>query len=44
MRKLLSLVLALGLLLGVAGTAMANCGAGHTEAGTNPPTQPLPQS
>jgi len=44
MRKVLSLVFALGLLLGVAGTALAACGGSHTDASTPPTTQPLPQS
>jgi hypothetical protein len=31
MRKIVTLLLAFGLLLGVAGTALANCGATHAD-------------
>jgi hypothetical protein len=45
MRRLVTLLLALGLLLGVAGSALADCGAGHTDTATpTTPGKPLPQS
>ncbi len=40
MRKLVPVLLALGLLLGAAGSAMANCGADHT--GTATPSSKAP--
>ncbi len=46
MRKLASLLLALGLLVGVAGTAMAQCGGQHADSTASSPTttQPLPRT
>ncbi len=44
MRKLFTLVLALGLLLGVAGTALANCGVDHANTGTPSSERPQPQT
>ena len=46
MRKLASLLLALGLLIGVAGTAIANCGGDHADTTASSPTtsQPLPRT
>jgi len=44
MRKLVTMLLALGLLLGVAGSALANCGAGHTDTAQPTTGKPLPQS
>ena len=44
MRKLVSLVFALGLLLGIAGSALAECGGSHTDTATPAPTKPMPQS
>jgi hypothetical protein len=46
MRKLASLLLALGLLIGVAGTAIANCGGQHADTTATSPTttQPLPRT
>jgi len=45
MRKLVTLLLALGLLLGVAGSSLADCGASHTDT-VQPTTteKPLPKS
>ncbi|HTU03318.1 MAG TPA: hypothetical protein VMG58_15930 [Candidatus Sulfotelmatobacter sp.] len=43
MRKLLSLLVALGFLLGAAGTVLADCGGTHTDTVTNPPAKPLPR-
>jgi hypothetical protein len=42
MRKFVTLVIAFGLLLGVAGTALANCGADH--ANTPAPSSERPQT
>jgi hypothetical protein len=42
MRKIVTLLLAIGLLLGAAGSALANCGADHANT-TAPPTE-RPQS
>jgi hypothetical protein len=44
MRKLMALLLAFGLLAGVAGTALANCGADHAGSSTPAPEQPKPQA
>jgi len=44
MRTLMSLLIALVLLLGAAGAALAECGAGHTDTAKPTPTKPLPQS
>jgi hypothetical protein len=44
MRLLATLLVALSLLVGAAGVALAECGAGHTDTVNAPPTQPLPQS
>lgn len=44
MRKLVALMLALGLLLGVVGTALAECGGSHTDTATPTTQKPLPQS
>ncbi len=45
MRKMATLLVALSLLLGVAGTALANCGGDHADtASPPPPTQPLPRA
>ena len=44
MRKLFTLVLALGLLVGVAGSALANCGVDHANTGTSSPEKPKPQT
>jgi hypothetical protein len=38
------MLLALGLLLGVAGSALANCGADHADTQTPPTQKPLPQT
>jgi hypothetical protein len=43
MRKLSALLLAFGLMLGVAGSALANCGAEHTDT-AKPTSQPQPQT
>jgi hypothetical protein len=44
MQKMLGLLIALSLLLAIAGTAMAECGSGHTDTAQPAPTKPLPQS
>lgn len=44
MRALMPLLIALGLLLAVAGTTFANCGGDHTDTATPTTTRPLPQS
>jgi hypothetical protein len=44
MRTLLSLVLALGLLLGIAGAAMAECSGDHTDTARPTTSKPQPQS
>ena len=44
MRKLFTLVLALGLLVGVAGSALANCGADHANTDKPSSEQPRPQT
>jgi hypothetical protein len=44
MRKMLGLMMALGLLLAISGTALAECGPGHTDTAQPTPTKPLPQS
>jgi hypothetical protein len=44
MRKVVTVLLALGLLLGVAGSALANCGANHTDAAQPTTGKPLPQT
>jgi len=44
MRKMLALLIALGLMLAVAGTALAECGTGHTDTAQPTPTKPPPQS
>ena len=44
MRKLMTVLLALGLLMGVAGTALANCGATHADTSAPSTQMPLPQS
>ena len=44
MRRLVTLMLALGLLLGVAGSALAECGGSHTDTATPTTQKPLPQS
>jgi hypothetical protein len=43
MRRIVTLFLALGLVLGVAGGAMAECGASHADS-TKPTSQPQPQT
>ena len=44
MRALMPLLIALGLLLAVAGTTFAECGGSHTDTATPTTTKPLPQS
>jgi hypothetical protein len=44
MQKMLSFLVALGLLLAIAGTALAECGSGHTDTAQPAPTKPQPQS
>jgi len=44
MRKVLTLVLAVGLLMGVAGSAFANCGVDHANTGTPSSERPKPQT
>ena len=44
MRALTPLLIALGLLLAVAGTTFANCGADHADTAKPTTTRPLPQS
>ncbi|MGE5849047.1 MAG: hypothetical protein ACM362_02830 [Candidatus Methylomirabilota bacterium] len=44
MRKMMALLMALGLMLTVAGTALAECGSGHTDTAQPTPTKPPPQS
>ena len=43
MRRLAALLLALGLVLGVAGSALANCGVEHADT-AKPTSQPQPQT
>ena len=43
MRRLVTLILALGLVLGVAGSALAECGASHADTAKPAPQQPQPQ-
>ncbi len=44
MRKMLGLLIALGLMLAISGTALAECGSGHTDTAQPAPTKPQPQS
>jgi hypothetical protein len=44
MRKFVSLLLAFGLVLSVAGSALANCGADHAGSSTPPTERPQPQT
>jgi hypothetical protein len=44
MRTFFALLVALTLVAGAAGTVLAECGGGHTDTVSNPPTQPHPQS
>lgn len=44
MRRVMAVLLALGLLLAVAGSALAECGGSHTDTATPAPQKPLPQS
>jgi hypothetical protein len=44
MRRLVTLMLALGLLLGVVGSTLAECGGSHTDTATPTTQKPLPQS
>jgi hypothetical protein len=44
MRALMSLVIALGLFLGAAGTASAECGGDHADTAKPTTSKPLPQS
>ncbi len=44
MRRFVTVLLALGLLLGAAGNAVANCGASHADTATPTTEKPLPQS
>jgi hypothetical protein len=44
MRKMIAVLIALGLMLAVAGTAMAECSTGHTGTAQPTPTKPPPQS
>ena len=44
MRKLITLLFVVGLLMGVAGSALANCGASHTNTATPSSEQPKPQT
>ncbi len=44
MRRVVGLVVVLGLVLGLAGGALAECGAGHSGTVSAPPEKPLPQS
>jgi hypothetical protein len=43
MRQLAALLLAFGLIVGVAGSALANCGADHADT-AKPTSQPQPQT
>ena len=44
MPKMRGVLIALSLLLAIAGTAVADCGSGHTDTAQPAPTKPLPQS
>ncbi len=44
MRRVVTVLLALGLLLGAAGSALAQCGAGHTDTAQPTTGKPLPQT
>ncbi len=44
MRRLMSLLIALGLLLAVAGTALAECSADHPDTAKPTTTKPQPQT
>jgi hypothetical protein len=44
MRKLMTLLVAVALLFGVAGAAFANCGADHTNTSSPSPERPPVQS
>ncbi len=44
MRTLIHLVIALALLLGIAGVAVAECGPDHSDTPRPTTTKPLPQS
>ena len=44
MRALTPLLIALGLLVAIAGTSFANCGADHTDTAQPTTSRPLPQS
>jgi hypothetical protein len=44
MRRLVTLLLAFGLLFGVASSALANCGVNHAGTTTPAPQEPRPQS
>ncbi len=44
MRRVVTVLFALGLLLGVAGSALAQCGASHTDTAQPSTEKPLPQS
>ncbi len=44
MRKIVTFVLAVGLLVGVAGSAFANCGVDHANTGTPLSERPKPQT
>jgi hypothetical protein len=44
MRTLLGVLAALALAASLAGSALADCGAGHSDTVSTPPEKPLPQS
>ncbi len=44
MRLLMSLLIALAMFLGIAGTALAECGADHTDTAKPTTTKPQPQT
>jgi hypothetical protein len=44
MRRFVTVLLALALLLGVAESALANCGAGHSDTAQPTTGKPLPQT
>lgn len=44
MRRVLTFVLAVGLLMGAAASALANCGVDHANTGTSSSERPKPQT
>lgn len=44
MRRVVTVLFALGLLLGVAGSALAQCGASHSDTAQPTTGKPLPQT